>query len=87
MCVLFSVVEHVMGLGLSYYWSWTRCCFTPWTFGAAVHESHRDQAVSLSLQFSAIKQSREEEEQRLLQQQDQGEALQALRDKVRRKIS
>ncbi|TTM20194.1 FK506-binding protein 15 [Bagarius yarrelli] len=31
--------------------------------------------------FSAIKQSREKDEQRLLQQQDQGEELQALRDK------
>ncbi|XP_053091967.1 FK506-binding protein 15 isoform X2 [Pangasianodon hypophthalmus] len=31
--------------------------------------------------FSAMKQSREEEEQRLLRQQDQGEELQALRDK------
>lgn len=33
-------------------------------------------------QFSALKLSRESEEQRLLQQQEQGEELQALRQKV-----
>lgn len=33
-------------------------------------------------QFSALKQSRDSEEQRLLQQQEQGEELQAMREKV-----
>ncbi|KAK3566032.1 hypothetical protein QTP86_024566 [Hemibagrus guttatus] len=37
--------------------------------------------TQLQDKFSAIKQSRDKEEQRLLQQQDQGEELQALRDK------
>ncbi|MCI4381296.1 hypothetical protein PGIGA_G00249850 [Pangasianodon gigas] len=41
--------------------------------------TNTDQAAAE--QFSAMKQSREEEEQRLLRQQDQGEELQALRDK------
>ncbi|XP_047656071.1 FK506-binding protein 15 isoform X2 [Tachysurus fulvidraco] len=62
---------------------------------ASAREQHTRQMIELTEQrdtlqlklsqlqdkFSAIKQSREEEEQRLLQQQDQGEALQALRDK------
>ncbi|XP_067269070.1 FK506-binding protein 15 isoform X2 [Pseudorasbora parva] len=48
---------------------------------------HRD-ALQLKLtqlqeKFNALKQSRESEEQRLLQQQDQGEELQALREKCR----
>ncbi|KAF5890104.1 FK506-binding protein 15-like isoform X1 [Clarias magur] len=37
--------------------------------------------TQLQDKFSAMKQSKEQEEQRLLQQQDQGEELQALRDK------
>ncbi|XP_072538566.1 FK506-binding protein 15 isoform X2 [Salminus brasiliensis] len=37
--------------------------------------------TKLQEKFSALKQSREEEEQRLLQQQEQGEELQALREK------
>ncbi|XP_060738346.1 FK506-binding protein 15 isoform X1 [Tachysurus vachellii] len=62
---------------------------------ASAREQHNRQMTELTEQrdtlqlkvsqlqdkYSAIKQSREEEEQRLLQQQDQGEALQALRDK------
>lgn len=39
--------------------------------------------VAFSLQLSALKQSREAEEQRLLQHQEQGEELQALRGQVR----
>ncbi|XP_053480083.1 FK506-binding protein 15 isoform X2 [Ictalurus furcatus] len=39
--------------------------------------------AQLQDKFSAIKQSKEEEEQRLLRQQDQGDELQALRDKCR----